>query len=818
MSCVPGNLPCLLLLALLLCSFRILDARCANACSGHGTCGQNNVCTCFTGWDGGAADCSMRTCPYGTAWADKAYATDKAHLSAECSNAGLCNRATGQCTCFEGFTGSACQRSTCPNDCNNRGNCLSIADVSLFLGMDYSTDQDVSGDGLGAVYNNWDKDSIMMCECDPGFFGADCSLTMCPKGDDPLTINQNYRKISLELRTTSSGFAGAIGITFQAVTSYIDLSNPSDVKCKESLEKSPHIGTIGCTITQTTASIWDITLEFYSFPTYARSNNLYSHDGNPLVTDFTCDESQETTSSRTITCTFEDVVSDNIREYAYCSNRGTCDFTTGYCSCNPGFGGGACSNSTYFAGVGDGANAQPGFQVLVDGIDYQGDALQIRSAKAAAPDFYLIEAIAEDERMFFVRGDGAVGFDSLITPGGVTVGAGGIKVDKGGATITSGGLTISDDGLYVASDDVTTKTHVAKISQTDGGAVSSTFTTLQLSTSSSSAHDHISASDSSGNTVFQVQNTGYTQISATGLSVTGGISVRSTGLTTTDGITIHTGGITLTKGGMTVTEGGLIVHDGIHVKADGIQIDSGGLAVNSAGGDIYAGGLRVHSGVMEGRAGLKSTGGLSIYTSGVTITGGVSIRANGLEVTGGFTVQNSGASITGGLSVKTGGIEVTGGITIHDTGITFAGQTFTTVANTAGTQYELDTSDRRLKTSLSSIDDSLEKLNQLEGVYYHWIDSIQKSDQTGKYDSKRHIGFVAQDVLDVLPEAVDSKREFDNQYLGVDYKALVPVLVNGVKELSRHSEMLEDTLQELKEELRQLQAKVDSMEAAKGNV
>ena len=27
-----------------------------------------------------------------------------------------------------------------------------------------------------AQYLNWDKNSIQLCECDQGFFGADCSL------------------------------------------------------------------------------------------------------------------------------------------------------------------------------------------------------------------------------------------------------------------------------------------------------------------------------------------------------------------------------------------------------------------------------------------------------------------------------------------------------------------------------------------------------------------------------------------------------------------------------------------------------------------
>ena len=55
---------------------------------------------------------SLGECPKGPAWADKAYATDLAHQAVECSNAGLCDRTAGICTCYPGFTGNACQRST----------------------------------------------------------------------------------------------------------------------------------------------------------------------------------------------------------------------------------------------------------------------------------------------------------------------------------------------------------------------------------------------------------------------------------------------------------------------------------------------------------------------------------------------------------------------------------------------------------------------------------------------------------------------------------------------------------------------------------
>ena len=39
-------------------------AACPNFCNGHGSCGQGNVCKCFDGWNGGAADCSFRELIY----------------------------------------------------------------------------------------------------------------------------------------------------------------------------------------------------------------------------------------------------------------------------------------------------------------------------------------------------------------------------------------------------------------------------------------------------------------------------------------------------------------------------------------------------------------------------------------------------------------------------------------------------------------------------------------------------------------------------------------------------------------------------------
>ena len=74
--------------------------------------------------------------------------TQTGHDYAECSNVGLCDRTTGQCHCFPGFSGSSCSRTQCSRDdrgdCSGHGKCEHVGKVAA---DDYST-----------VYELWDKE------------------------------------------------------------------------------------------------------------------------------------------------------------------------------------------------------------------------------------------------------------------------------------------------------------------------------------------------------------------------------------------------------------------------------------------------------------------------------------------------------------------------------------------------------------------------------------------------------------------------------------------------------------------------------------
>jgi hypothetical protein len=125
------------------------------------------------------ADTSAGTCPYATAWADQPWANNKAHRAAECSNAGVCDRKTGECVCFPGFTGRACDRNACPNDCSGHGTCQAQKRFFTDHGEDVSDTTNV------AYTAAWDASKIFGCKCELGYRGPDCSLVECPSSADP---------------------------------------------------------------------------------------------------------------------------------------------------------------------------------------------------------------------------------------------------------------------------------------------------------------------------------------------------------------------------------------------------------------------------------------------------------------------------------------------------------------------------------------------------------------------------------------------------------------------------------------------------------
>jgi hypothetical protein len=87
-------------------------------------------------------------------------------------------------------------------------------------------------------------------------------------------------------------------------------------------------------------------------------------------------------------------------------------------------------------------------------------------------------------------------------------------------------------------------------------------------------------------------------------------------------------------------------------------------------------------------------------------------------------------------------------------------------------------SDIRLKTNIKPFKNTLEKIVQINGVSFNWIENNAKSG-----------GIIAQDVEKVFPELVN-----DGDHKTVNYNGLIGVLVESIKELKQEIEDLKSRL------------------------
>ena len=117
-------------------------------------------------------------------------------------------------------------------------------------------------------------------------------------------------------------------------------------------------------------------------------------------------------------------------------------------------------------------------------------------------------------------------------------------------------------------------------------------------------------------------------------------------------------------------------------------------------------------------------------------------------------------------------------------------------------------SDERMKENVETIDDALELVSRLEGVYYDWNKTAK---ETYTLDDSRQIGVLAQDLEQVIPELVTTN---ESGYKMVDYPRLTAVLVEAVKEQQEHIDQLEEQskkIAELELKIKQLETMINSI-------
>lgn len=299
----------------------LVSAGCPNACSNRGDCNVYSRCECWDGFAG--ADCSERQCPKGLAWSDDSIGIDTAHQEVECSNRGQCDRQHGLCTCMSGFTGNACQRLECANDCSGQGSCMSLYKYSHL----YYDDDSVQYDYIDV----WDAHKIYGCVCDYPYHGYDCSLVECPTGDDPLTGSQ-VNEIQL-FKCAANG--GSFSFFYKGITTGTISSTMIENQVEAAISAHPLLKEVDVQFSEPgpvcrTDKINVVSVEFLQnfgplSPLVPYESDLsdggaitVSADGATSIAD--SEGTQYTPTKGT-------------KESNECSGRGMCDAASGVCSC-----------------------------------------------------------------------------------------------------------------------------------------------------------------------------------------------------------------------------------------------------------------------------------------------------------------------------------------------------------------------------------------------------------------------------------------------------------------------------------------------------
>jgi len=121
------------------------------------------------------------------------------------------------------------------------------------------------------------------------------------------------------------------------------------------------------------------------------------------------------------------------------------------------------------------------------------------------------------------------------------------------------------------------------------------------------------------------------------------------------------------------------------------------------------------------------------------------------------------------------------GNSIQDVGLTLYGNGN---AELYGDLTEI--SDARYKKNIVSLEGAINKVKQLRGVTYNWID-----EHKGKGEE---IGFIAQELEKVFPQLVHTNKD---GYKSVAYSHVIPVLVEAIKEQQQQIDELKKMVEQL---------------------
>ena len=195
-------------------------------------------------------------------------------------------------------------------------------------------------------------------------------------------------------------------------------------------------------------------------------------------------------------------------------------------------------------------------------------------------------------------------------------------------------------------------------------------------------------------------------------------------------------------------------------------VGGGGGSVQADGGDD--GFLRLSAGGGNSAA-AQSSIDLSGYSNVADMLNNIVMRTAGTER---LRIDNTG-NVGIGTNIPTVRLQVAGDI----------------IANSIA-----GSSDARFKSNILPIENPLQKVQQLRGVTFDWK---TKEFPERAFSDNRALGFIAQEVEQVLPELVQTEKTAEG-YKSVQYDKVVALLVEAIKEQQRQINELQRQVKSLR--------------------
>ena len=330
--------------------------------------------------------------------------------------------------------------------------------------------------------------------------------------------------------------------------------------------------------------------------------------------------------------------------------------------------------------------------------------------------------------------------NSMLVTGNVDIGK---RLTVGGNTVLNGTLTTHGQAFFANTDESTSVTTGSIV--TYGGVGVAKQINVNGIVYANNATD--SSSPTSGSLIV-----------AGGLGITKKVYIG--GASGTDASSVTTGALVVT--------GGVGISKKLYVGGITNLTDTTDSSSTSTGSLVVSGGVGIAK---------------KVYVGGITnltdTTDSSSSSTGSLIVSGGAGIAKKVyvGSTAGSTSSSTGALVVAGGVGIAEK--LYVGSSITAAGDITAF------SDARIKKNVKVIENALQKVEELNGYTYDRTD----------IDTGRQTGVIAQEVMNVLPEAVSMTA--DGKYT-VAYGNMVGLLIESIKDLNSQVSKLKEEIEKLK--------------------